>query len=68
MLVLCVKEADYIMIGDDIKVSFFLNKEKTRVSRVGVDAPKGIPILRQAVYERYNGITPDRAVMAVSDL
>ena len=63
-----VKESDYIMIGDDIKVSFFLNPENTRVSRVGIDAPKSIPVLRQALYERALGIVPDKALTTIDDL
>ena len=68
MLMLNVKEADYIMIGDDIKVSFFLNPENNRVSRVGVDAPRSIPVLRQTVYERNNGIIPEKDLRTIDDL
>ena len=62
MLMLNVKDSDYIMIGEDIKVSFFLNSEKTRVSRIGIDAPKSVPILRKAVYERNNNICVERSL------
>jgi carbon storage regulator CsrA len=49
MLLLSVKEGDYIMIGDDIKVKIIGGSS---VSKVGIEAPKDVLIRRQAVYER----------------
>ena len=65
MLMLNVRKGDYIMIGDNIKVYLF---ESGMVSRVGIEAPKSVPVLRQEVYERYNGITPERKLATVADL
>ena len=68
MLMLNVRKGDYIMIGDNIKVTLFGVREGGGVSRVGIEAPKDIPVLRQEVYERYNGITPERDLLTVADL
>ena len=68
MLMLNVRKGDYIMIGDDIKITLFGVKEGGRVSRVGIEAPKEIPVLRQEVYERYNEIKPERDLFTVADL
>jgi carbon storage regulator CsrA len=65
MLLLSVKEGDYIMIGDDIKVKII---GWSSVSKIGIDAPKNVPIKRQAVYERENDITPERELLTVEDL
>jgi carbon storage regulator CsrA len=65
MLLLSVKEGDYIMIGDDIKVKIIGG---SNVSKLGIDAPKHVPIKRQAVYERENDIAPDQGIATVEDL
>jgi carbon storage regulator CsrA len=65
MLLLSVKEGDYIMIGDDIKVKIIGGSS---VSKIGIDAPKNVPIKRQAVYERENDITPDSGIETIEDL
>jgi sRNA-binding carbon storage regulator CsrA len=40
------------MIGGNIKVKII---DGSGVSKIGVEAPKDVPILRQAVYERAEG-------------
>jgi sRNA-binding carbon storage regulator CsrA len=46
---LSVRDGDYILIGDDIKIKIV---EGGTVSHVGIEAPKRVPILRRAVSER----------------
>ena len=65
MLMLTVREGDYITIGDDIKVYLMKGEWK---SVIGIEAPKNIPILRQTVYDRTNEITPDKKIQSVEDL
>jgi carbon storage regulator len=65
MLLLSVKEGDYIMIGDDIKVKIVGG---SNVSKLGIEAPKDVSIKRQAVYERENDITPDSVIETIEDL
>jgi carbon storage regulator CsrA len=52
MLLLSVKEGDYIMLGEDIKVKIIGG---SHISKIGIDAPKDVQIKRQAVYEREKG-------------
>jgi carbon storage regulator len=48
MLVLTRKRAQSIMIGDDIEVSVLaISREKVRI---GIDAPRDIPVFRKEVY------------------
>ena len=48
MLVLTRKRAQSIMIGDDIEVSVLaISGEKVRI---GIDAPRDIPVFRKEVY------------------
>jgi carbon storage regulator len=49
MLVLGVKEGDYIIIGDNVKIKVI---KTGSLFRLGVEAPKGVRVLRQRVYER----------------
>ena len=56
MLVLTRKANQSIMIGDDIEVSVLaIMGEKVRI---GVDAPRAVPVFRKEVYEE---IQEDRA-------
>ena len=49
MLVLTRKANQSIMIGDDIEISVLaIMGEKVRI---GVDAPRAVPVFRQEVYE-----------------
>jgi carbon storage regulator len=50
MLVLGMKPEDYVLIGDDIIVKVI--KTSKDDLRLGIDAPKDIPIVRGNVYER----------------
>ena len=52
MLIVNVKEGDYVMIGDNIKV-YLIDKGLAKPA-IGIDAPKDVPILRQEIYERGN--------------
>jgi carbon storage regulator CsrA len=65
MLLLSVREGDYIMIGDDVKVKIIGG---SNVSKIGIEAPKHVPIKRQAVYERENDLTPERELLTIEDL
>ncbi|MDR3310059.1 MAG: carbon storage regulator [Oscillospiraceae bacterium] len=51
MLLLSVREGDYIMIGGNIKVKIIGGSS---VSKIGIEAPKDISVKRQSVYEREN--------------
>jgi sRNA-binding carbon storage regulator CsrA len=46
MLSLTIKDGDYLMIGDDIKITFQGNKS------IGVDAPKSMKIMRGTLFEQ----------------
>lgn len=50
MLVLGMKPEDYVLIGDDIIVKVI--KTSKDDLRLGIDAPKNVPIVRGNVYER----------------
>jgi carbon storage regulator CsrA len=63
MLMLSVREGDYIMLGEDIKVKIIGG---SHISKIGIDAPKTIQIKRQAVYEREQGAAAPR-VLAPSE-
>ena len=50
MLLVSLKESDYVMIGDNIKVSFKQMKGKDHLV-LGIDAPRDVPVLRGKAYE-----------------
>lgn len=50
MLILTRRINERLIIGDDIIVSV-LSVQKSQV-RIGIDAPKDLPIHREEVYER----------------
>jgi carbon storage regulator len=49
MLILTRKLGESIAIGDDIKISFLEIKGKQL--RIGIEAPKQIPVHRSEIYE-----------------
>lgn len=49
MLVLHRKESQRIMIGDDIIITIVQAGPGTTV-RVGIEAPRGVPVLREELY------------------
>lgn len=51
MLVLTRAVGESIRIGDDIKITICVDNGGKEV-RVGIDAPKNIPIHREEIYER----------------
>lgn len=61
MLMLSIRDGDYILIGEDIKIKLV---EGGTVSRVGIEAPKNIAIQRRAVYEREHGQEPEARAAA----
>ena len=62
MLVLTRKSNQSIMIGDDIEISVLaIMGEKVRI---GVDAPRAVPVFRKEVYEE---IQEDRAAAVKGD-
>ena len=65
MLMLNVREGEYIAIGEDVKVTLFVSG---KMSRIGIEAPKNVPVLRQAVYERNYGLKPEREIQSLDDL
>ena len=50
MLVLTRKAGESFMIGDDITITV-LGKKGNQV-RIGIDAPKDIPVNREEIHER----------------
>lgn len=52
MLVLSRNPGETICIGDDIKVTILSSRYSGQQVRVGVTAPKELPVHRQEVYER----------------
>ena len=60
MLILTRREGETICIGDDIEVT--LLSQRDNQFRVGVTAPKEVPVHRQEVYERIreeDGTSPE---------
>ena len=51
MLVLTLKEGEYLMIGDNVRFTFDRVEDKDKIS-VAIDAPKDVKILRSEVHER----------------
>lgn len=60
MLLLMMKEGEYLTIGEDIVVQFFPDS-KSRV-RVAVKAPKDMTILRGELREKSGAQRPDGLV------
>ncbi len=55
MLVLTIKEGGRLMIADDITVRVL--KVNGRQVKMGIEAPKDIPVHREEIYERIkNGV------------
>jgi len=50
MLILTRKPGETIMIGDDIKVTILGVASKQ--IRIGIEAPKDVPVHREEIYER----------------
>ena len=50
MLVLSLREGDYLMIGEGIKVRYEAMKGKDHLI-LGIEAPKEVPVVRGKVYE-----------------
>lgn len=51
MLVLSRKRDESIIIGDDIVITIVDINERHGTVRLGIDAPRDIPVHRQEVYE-----------------
>ena len=54
MLVINMKEGDYIMIGNDIKIHFGYKLNKNTLD-LGVEAPRDVKVLRGALAEKGGG-------------
>ncbi|MEI9600407.1 carbon storage regulator CsrA [Moellerella wisconsensis] len=50
MLVLTRRASEVLIIGDDIKITIL--SIKGNQVRIGVDAPKNIPVHREEIYQR----------------
>ena len=50
MLSLNVKEGDYLLIGDNIRIH--VQKGIGNNMKIGIEAPRAVPIVRGKVYER----------------
>ena len=51
MLSLTMKDGDYFLIGDDIKITFSKSSYRGALS-VGIDAPKSMKIVRSGLLEK----------------
>jgi carbon storage regulator len=58
MLILTRNIGDSLMIGDHIKLTV-LESHRGQQIRVGIDAPRDVPVHREEVYERIRA-NPDR--------
>jgi carbon storage regulator len=52
MLVVTRKVGESLMIGDDVKIVFLGSAGRGREMKVGIEAPRTIPVYRTEVYER----------------
>ena len=52
MLVLSAREGEPIHIGDDIVIQILRRRGKSESSRIGIQAPKNVVILRDKVKKR----------------
>jgi carbon storage regulator len=50
MLSLLVRQGDYVLIGNDIRIH--VQRGVGRNMKIGIDAPKSVPVVRGEVYER----------------
>ena len=66
MLILTRKSGERITIGDDITITL-LEVRGTQV-KLGIEAPKGISIHRQEIYERIRETNLSSAKVSTSDL
>ena len=57
MLVVTRRVGQAIKIGDDITVT--VQEVNGKQVRIGVDAPRDVPVHREEVYERIKADTPD---------
>jgi sRNA-binding carbon storage regulator CsrA len=46
-----LKEGDYLQIGDDVRL-YFDHKADRNIMRIGISAPRHVPIQRRKVYEQ----------------
>lgn len=51
MLLVTVREGDYVMIGENIKVHFDVMRGKEGLT-LGIEAPREIEVLRGSLYEK----------------
>jgi carbon storage regulator len=52
MLVLTRNPGESIYIGDDIKITILSSRYSGHQVRIGITAPKDLPVHREEVYER----------------
>ena len=50
MLMLTLREGDYFVVGEDVKISYERCEGKDKVY-IGIDAPKSVSVLRGKLYE-----------------
>lgn len=57
MLILSRREDESIVIGDDIKITI-LKPERRGVTRLGITAPRSVPVHREEIYQKIQSQTP----------
>lgn len=60
MLILTRRIGESLMIGDNIKVT--LLKDNGNQIRIGIEAPKEVPVHRSEVYDRIHENNPETTV------
>lgn len=51
MLILTREFGESLMIGEDVRITILSNDRGTKQIKIGIDAPREVPVHREEVYE-----------------